>query len=353
MWQAAIEWSIMVREICIGIFPVFIGFILDCIAGDPYCLPHPVRWIGRLIGGLEQCLRKPDKNIKQPKDTVRIKREIVKERLSGMLLVLLVLLISTGIPAFILYIAYHWCTWAGVVIEGIFCYYLIAAKCLKDESMKVYQALVSGGRDSLIQGRKAVSMIVGRDTEELDKEGVIKAAVETVAENTSDGVTAPLFYIALGGGVLGFFYKAANTLDSMIGYKNEKYRYFGTFAAKLDDVLNYIPSRVTALLMIAASFLCHMNGKNAFYIWRRDRRRHKSPNAAQTEAVCAGALDIMLAGDACYFGKLERKDTIGDAVRPVRPEDIKRANSLMYTTAVFMLVLVLAVRGFLFYALFR
>ena len=208
-----------------------------------------------------------------------------------------------------------------------------ATKCLKVESMKVYKALK---KDDLEGARYAVSMIVGRDTQVLDATGVAMAAVETVAENTSDGVIAPLIYLAIGGPILGFMYKAINTMDSMVGYKNDKYMYFGRCAAKLDDVVNYIPARISALLMIAVSFLPGKayDGKGAWRIWRRDRRKHASPNSAQTEAVCAGSLGVQLAGDASYFGKIVKKPTIGDAHRPVEYEDIKRANGLLYRTAI-------------------
>lgn len=323
-------------RLCIFALPIVIGAVLDTLFGDPYTMPHPIRLIGKIIAKLEQAIR----------GTKAVSAG--KARLQGMLLAVLVLLFSTGIPVLILYVCYHIHVVAGILAEGIFCYYLVAAKCLKDESMKVYDALSAG---SIRQARQAVSMIVGRDTKSLDTEGIIKAAVETVAENTSDGVTAPLFYMALGGACLGFFYKAVNTMDSMIGYRNDRYMYFGTFAARLDDVLNYIPSRLTALLMILAAYILRLDGKNAYRIWHRDRRKHKSPNSAQTEAVCAGALDVSLAGDAYYFGKLYKKDRIGDDIRKVENEDIKRANRLMYVTAGLMLVLVIAVRlgiGYLF-----
>lgn len=336
------------EEIGIGVLPVLIGFILDCMLGDPYTLPHPVRLIGRLISDLESRLLKSGVLVNEQEVSSSQEEKIRQLKLSGMLLAVVVLVLSAGIPALILYAAYHIHVWLGIAVEGIFCYYLIAARCLRDESMKVYMALASGTEDSLVCGRRAVSMIVGRDTECLDEQGVIKAAVETVAENTSDGVTAPLFYMAFGGGVLGFFYKAANTMDSMIGYQNERYKHFGTFAARLDDVLNFIPSRLTALLMIAAAFLLHMDGANAYRIWKRDRRKHKSPNSAQTESVCAGALNIMLAGDAYYFGELHKKDIIGDDIRQVEKEDIKQANRLMYMTSLLMLMLAVLVRGLLF-----
>ena len=180
-------------------------------------------------------------------------------------------------------------------------------------------------------------MIVGRDTEKLNETGITKAAVETVAENTSDGVTAPLLYMMLGGAPLGFLYKAVNTMDSMLGYKNEKYLYFGKIPAKMDDVFNFIPARVTAMFMVCASFLAGLDGKNAWRIYLRDRRKHASPNAAQTESVCAGALRIRLAGDAVYFGKVYKKEFIGDDLRPIDPEDIIKAGRLMYVTALLMM----------------
>ena len=212
--------------------------------------------------------------------------------------------------------------------------------------MKVYNALKEEG---LEEGRKAVSMIVGRDTERLDEKGVVKAAVETIAENFSDGVAAPMFYMMLGGTLAGYFYKAVNTMDSMVGYKNEKYYYFGFAAAKLDDLANFIPARLSAFVMIAAAFLTGLDGKNAWKIFWRDRFNHKSPNSAQTEAVCAGALRVQLAGNAYYFGKLYEKPTIGDDLRPVENRDIRRANRLMMGTAWLSLILALTVRLLLLY----
>ena len=223
-------------------------------------------------------------------------------------------------------------------------YQILAAKCLKTESMKVYTCLKE---NDLVKARRAVSMIVGRDTAVLDAEGVAKAAIETVAENTSDGVIAPMLYTALGGPVLGFAYKAVNTMDSMVGYKNDKYMYFGRAAAKLDDVVNYIPSRISAGLMILSAFAGGgaYSGKRAWMIYRRDRRKHASPNSAQTESVCAGALGIRLAGNASYFGKIVEKPYIGDPVRKVSFEDIRRANDLMYRTAILCELLCLGCMG--------
>lgn len=267
------------------------------------------------------------------------------ERTAGVILSVIVLSVSTALPAVLLFVCYRLHFWLGIVGESAMCYYLLAARCLRDESMKVYRALAAGDTEG---ARRAVSMIVGRDTDALTAEGITKAAVETVAENTSDGVTAPMFYIMLGGAAAGFFYKAANTMDSMLGYKNERYLRFGCFSAKLDDALNYLPSRLTALLMILSAYLSGMDGGNAYRIWRRDRLNHASPNSAQTEAVCAGALGVMLAGDAVYFGKLVKKQTIGDDLRRVTPEDIPAANRLMYVTSVLMLLLTLTFRTLLF-----
>lgn len=313
-------------KIVILVLPVLIGFVIDLILGDPHFLPHPIRQIGNLISSLEKLFRKLFAE---------------RERMAGTLMVISVLIISTTVPTAILLLCYWVNVWLGIAIEGIFCYYLIAPKCLRDESMAVYKKIDSGD----IEGaRYAVSMIVGRDTNMLDENGIIKAAVETVAENTSDGVTAPLMFIMLGGAPFGFFYKAANTMDSMIGYKNEKYIDFGRFAASLDDVLNFIPSRLTALIMILSAYFLRLDGKTAYRIWRRDRRNHASPNSAQTESVCAGALNVQIAGNAYYFGKLCEKKTIGDNLRPVENEDIRRANRLMYCTAIITLVFVVGIR---------
>ena len=254
---------------------------------------------------------------------------------------LVVVTVSTGVPAVILSVAYKYFWQLGLALESFWCYQIFATKSLKVESDRVYIALKDKGLEA---GRKAVSMIVGRDTQNLKEEGVTKAAVETVAENTSDGVIAPLFYMLIGGAVLGFTYKAINTMDSMVGYKDDKYQWFGTAAAKLDDVVNFIPARVSAVLMILAAYLTGMDGKNAASIFRRDRFNHKSPNSAQTEAVMAGALDVQLAGDAWYFGKLHKKPTIGDPVREMELLDIRRSHKLLYGTAMLGLILGIILR---------
>lgn len=301
------------------IIALFGGFLLDLLVGDPHWLPHPIRLIGSLIA---KCSKWNCAELKKGEQFCR-----------GVAMTILVVCLTAVVAAAILVTGYWLHPFAGCIIESIMTYQILATKCLKVESMKVYEALK---KNNLEGARYAVSMIVGRDTQVLDDTGVAKAAVETVAENTSDGVIAPLIYLAIGGPILGFMYKAINTMDSMVGYKNDKYMYFGRCAAKLDDVVNYIPARISALLMIAVSFLPGKayDGKGAWRIWRRDRRKHASPNSAQTEAVCAGSLGVQLAGDASYFGKIVKKPTIGDALRPVEYEDIKRANGLLYRTAI-------------------
>lgn len=297
------------------------GFLTDGVFGDPHWLPHPIRLIGTLISRTENFLRKD-------KENVTPEREIKQ----GRWMVWIVLGATIFSSALTLMLAYQWNKIVGCVVESIMTYQILAARSLKVESMKVYHELK---KEDLPGARKAVSMIVGRDTACLDETGVAKAAIETVAENTSDGVIAPMLYMAIGGPVLGFLYKAVNTMDSMIGYKNEKYLHFGRTAAKLDDVVNFIPARISAWIMILAAGILGKaySMEDAYRIYKRDRKNHASPNSAHTEAVCAGALGIQLAGDASYFGKLVRKPYIGDKIRPVETEDICRANHLMYLTA--------------------
>lgn len=307
----------------------FMGFLLDLILGDPHSFPHPVRLIGKLVTAVEDRLRK--ESIKTQGEADKSAAELRQ----GRCLVIAVLVIVSVVAALLLAVSYWLNPCVGIVLETVMTYQILAVKCLRVESMKVYDALRNG---DLEQARTAVSMIVGRDTACLDVEGVAKAAVETVAENTSDGVIAPMLYLAVGSPVLGFFYKAVNTMDSMVGYRNDKYLYFGRAAARFDDIVNWIPARISAYLMILASCVLgmtdrHFSGSRAVRIYRRDRSNHASPNAAQTESVCAGALGIRLAGDASYFGKLVKKPSIGDALREVEYEDIRRANRLMYVTA--------------------
>ena len=310
-------------EIWTGILILAAGFTLDLILGDPHCIPHPVCLIGAGISKGEKILRRIFP--KPPKG----------ELVAGSVLAVLIILLSFAIPLGILWLCGLIHPYLRIGVEIIFCYQILAVKSLRKESMKVYPPLVQG---NLPEARHWLSYIVGRDTSVLDAQRVTRAAVETVAENTSDGIIAPLFFMAIGGAPFGFFYKAINTLDSMIGYKNEKYLYFGRVAARLDDWANWIPARLSALFMLLSAVLLRMRPKNAWKIWRRDRRNHASPNSAQTEAVCAGALGLQLAGDAVYFGEVHHKPTIGDPLREIEPEDIRRANRLMTCTACIGLV---------------
>ena len=311
---------------CYHILAFIAGFVLDLLIGDPHFIPHPVRLIGSLISFCDKRLNcDAGYNISEKKlNLIKYKR--------GMLLAFTVIFATFAISVIIIVAAYSINLYAGIIAEAVMTWQILATKCLRVESMRVYDALRTDGVDA---GRRAVSMIVGRDTSVLDAAGVTRAAVETIAENTSDGVIAPMLYTAIGGPVLGFVYKAVNTMDSMLGYKNDKYMYFGRFAAKFDDVVNFIPARISAYLMIAAAFIGgrQFDGKNAYRIFKRDRFNHASPNSAQTESVCAGALRVQLAGDAVYFGKLVKKKYIGDGLREIEYEDIKRANRLMYITA--------------------
>jgi len=311
---------------CYHIFAFIAGFVLDLLIGDPHFIPHPVRLIGSLISFCDKRLNcDAGYNISEKKlNLIKYKR--------GMLLAFTVIFATFAMSVIIIVAAYSINLYAGIIAEAVMTWQILATKCLRVESMRVYDALRTDGVDA---GRRAVSMIVGRDTSVLDVAGVTRAAVETIAENTSDGVIAPMLYTAIGGPVLGFVYKAVNTMDSMLGYKNDKYMYFGRFAARLDDVVNFIPARISAYLMIAAAFIGgrQFDGKNAYRIFKRDRFNHASPNSAQTESVCAGALRVQLAGDAVYFGKLVKKKYIGDGLREIEYEDIKRANRLMYITA--------------------
>lgn len=309
------------------------GFLLDGLFGDPYFPLHPIRLIGKLIRALERCLLKST-------DAKEV------QLWKGAALTVLVLAV-VGLGSFLAAVAaYLLHPYVGVIVEAVMTYQILAMKCLKTESMKVCQCLEEGKPDA---ARKAVSMIVGRDTMNLDEEEIAKAAIETVAENTSDGVIAPMLYTALGGPVLGFLYKAVNTMDSMVGYRNETYEYFGKAAARLDDTANFLPSRISAFAMIASAFLPGnaFSGKRAWRIYRRDGRKHASPNSAQTESVCAGALGIRLSGDAVYSGRVVRKPYIGDALRDVEPEDIRRANRLLYLSSWLCEILCLGIMAFL------
>ena len=310
--------------VTLRLFALLLGFFLELLLGDPRWLPHPILAIGALIAALEKALRR-----------LFPKRQ-GGELAGGAALVILVLALSGGFTLLVLWLCGQVGLWLRFLAETVLCYQLLATRSLKGESMKVYQALKAGDLEG---ARHAVSMIVGRDTQRLDEAGVTRAAVETVAENASDGVIAPLLFLAIGGAPLGMAYQAVNTMDSMVGYKNDRYLWFGRCAARLDDLVNFIPARLAGLLMCLGAGFSGFDGPNALRIFRRDRKNHKSPNSAHTEAAAAGALHIQLGGPNYYFGKLVDKPTIGDADHPVEPLDIVRVNRLMYATAFLALVL--------------
>ena len=317
-----------------SLYALILGFFLDLLIGDPHGIPHPVVYIGKLIDVTEKGMRKMF-----PK-TVR------GENFAGAAVWLIVVTVSAGIPLLVLHLAYGANCWLGLLLETILCAQILATKSLKTESMKVYQALQTG---DLSKARYAVSMIVGRDTQYLDEAGVTRAAVETVAENTSDGIIAPMLFLAIGGAPLGLFYKAVNTMDSMLGYVEMPYKNVGLVPAKMDDVFNYIPARISAFLMLAAGGFLGMDVKNGWKIFKRDRYNHSSPNSAQTESVCAGLLGLRLAGDAWYHGVLHKKKFIGDPIRQIVPEDIPLACRLLYGTAFLGLLVFCAVKLFILF----
>ncbi len=312
------------------VWAVLGGFVLDALLGDPAWLPHPVVYMGKAISRLEKFLRP------------RLPKTPQGELLGGAIVAFCLSVGTFLLTGLVCRGAARLHPLLGLAVQMFWCGQALAARGLVQESTNVYKELK---KPDLPGARKAVSRIVGRDTAELTAEGVTKAAVETVAENASDGVIAPLLYMLIGGAPLALTYKAINTMDSMLGYKNEKYLYFGRVPAKLDDVANYIPSRLAALLWVAAAAFTGNSAKGAWKIWRRDRRRHASPNSAQTESACAGALGVQLAGPAYYFGQYYPKLTIGDALRPIEPEDILRANRMMYVASSFALAWGCAIRA--------
>lgn len=317
--------------ICIAIS---LGFLLDLRLADPAWMPHPVVLMGKCIARLEKALR------------AHFPATPRGEFAAGGVLAAVLPVGTLVFASAVCLLASRIHPLLGLAVQTLWCWQALAVKGLAVESRNVYRCLADG---DLPAARKAVSRIVGRDTQALKEEGVTKAAIETVAENFSDGVMAPLLYMLLGGAPLALCYKAINTMDSMVGYKNQRYLYFGRAAAKLDDVANYLPSRLAALFWIAAAALTGQHAGSAWRIWRRDRRNHTSPNSAQTESACAGALEVQLAGPAYYFGEYYDKPTIGDARRPVEPRDILRANRMLFAASVLAVLFGLALRiGFVF-----
>ena len=305
------------------------AFILDQIFGDPRNFPHPVVIIGKLISAMEKFTRKvfPKTN----------KGELA----AGAFTWLVVATVSFAVPFIALVLLAKVNVWAAFALNIFWSYQIFASKSLKEQSMLVYRYLEA---EDLPNSRKYLSWIVGRDTSELDPEEITKAVVETVAENTSDGVTAPMLYMIIMGAPLGMLYKAINTMDSMLGYKNDRYMYFGRIPAKIDDVANFIPARITGLLMCLTAPLIGLDGRNAYRIYKRDRLKHLSPNSGHLEAACAGAMRIMLGGDSYYFGKLVEKASLGDPDREVRITDIPLSIRMMYASSLAMLALLEVVR---------
>ena len=311
------------------VLAVFCGFVLDLIFGDPQHIPHPIRFIGLLIEKTEYLFRKIFPKTK------------IGEIIGGVFLNITVLLITYSVAFFIIKGLGYINPSLKIASEILFCYQIFATKSLKTESMRVHKYLI---KNDMINSRKYLSWIVGRDTENLESKEITKAVVETIAENTSDGVIAPMIYMLIGGAPLGFLYKAANTLDSMVGYKNDKYINFGKFSAKVDDILNFIPAVLTGILMIIGSLFIGLDTKNGWRIFKRDRNNHERPNSGKPESACAGVLNIQLGGDSFYFGKLYKKKTIGDANREIVADDIVMTNKLMYTTSILSLLVLELIR---------
>ena len=307
-----------------------VGFILDLIIGDPIGWPHIVLGYGKLIPFFERVLRKV------------FPKTASGELAAGALLVVFLCLIPLAISIGLLYVCQLVSPGLRVAVESVLVWQCLSLRSLRVASLTVYKPLME---NDLPAARLAVAEIVGRDTASLDEGGVTCAAVETVAENTGDGIIAPLFFLSIGGAPLGLLFKAVSTMDSMVGYKNDAYLYFGRAAAKLDDILNFIPARLAGVFMVLSSYLSGLDGKNAWRIFKRDRLNHKSPNSAHTEAACAGALRVRLGGDGVYFGQLVHKPAIGDGDRSAEPEDIARTNRLMYVTALLFILLCLLVKG--------
>lgn len=313
---------------------IVLGFCIDFLIGDPHGIPHPIVAIGNLIGFLEKKLR------------AWAGEDRAWLLMNGFLMTVLVCLLTFMVPYWLLYLAEGVSKWLRFALETLMFYQIFAMRSLKDESMRVYYALLE---NDIAKARKFLSWIVGRDTEELDEAEITKAAVETVAENTSDGIVAPMFYMFIGGAPLAFMYKGINTMDSMVGYKNEKYLYFGRYAAKLDDIVNFLPARLCALIMLAAAMVLNLDYKNALRIFVRDRYNHLSPNSAQTESVIAGALGVQLGGGHNYFGQYVYKKTIGDDIRPVCAKDIETTNKVLYLTSVIGVICFLVIKAGVLY----
>lgn len=310
-----------------------IGFILDLIIGDPNNPVHPVRIIGRLCTILEKIMRNIFKN---------------SLKLAGLIVWIITVAVTFLVTFFIVYIARKVNLYFGIIVEGILIYFCISSKGLVVEGKKVISYLL---KNDIIGARKQLSYIVGRDTESLDEKGIVRAVIETIAENMSDGVIAPIFYGGIFGAPLAMAYKAVNTMDSMFGYKNDKYMEFGFFPAKLDDVFNYIPARITGFIIIISSFILGYDYKNSYKIYKRDRYNHTSPNSAHPEAAMAGALKVQLGGSNYYFGKLVEKPTIGDRLKEIETRDVDCTAKVLYLSAFISYLIMIAAREFFLIAI--
>lgn len=298
-----------------------IGFFLDLIIGDPENPIHPVRIIGNFASKLEKLTRKLFKKCL---------------KIGGLLTWLIVISITFLINFFILKIVSDFNKYLGIFLGGVVIYFCISAKGLVTEGYKVISLV---RKDDIKAARKQLSFIVGRDTENLDKQDIIRAVIETIAENMSDGIIAPIFYAGLGGAPLAMAYKAVNTLDSMFGYKNDKYMEFGYFSAKIDDVFNYIPARITGVLIVLSAMILGYDYKRSFKIYKRDRYNHSSPNSAHPEAAMAGILGVQLGGENYYFGKLVKKQTIGESIKEIEVLDVDKTSKVLYCSAILSYIL--------------
>ncbi|MGG3891855.1 adenosylcobinamide-phosphate synthase CbiB [Metabacillus fastidiosus] len=307
---------------------IIIALILDRIIGDPHWLPHPVRVMGALIAYF-------DKQLNNGKH----------RKIKGMISIILILIIIVTLSYLIVFLSYSINQWFGIIIEGILIFTTIAAKNLKDSAYEVKKPLEE---NNIQYAREKLSWIVGRDTDKLNEAEIIRGTVETVAENTSDGITAPLFFAFIGGAPLAFLYRTVNTADSMIGNKSEKYIDFGWAAARLDDVLNYIPSRLTGISMIISSIgFNEASFKEKFATLFRDARKHPSPNSGWCEAAVAGILCIQLGGVNYYKGVKSERPTMGQALLPLQTEHIEDTTVIMYRT-ILVFTIILAIGGLLF-----
>lgn len=314
------------------LFPLIamvIGFILDLLFGDPEPMPHLISLIGKLISALEKLLRR------------LLPKSAAGERTAGGLLLALVALICFGVPFGLLMLCYWLTPILGIAVEALLCWQIFASKSLRDACMKVYRALKRGNPE---RARKAVSRVVSRDTDALDEAGIIRATVESASKNICDAGIAPIIFTVLGGAPLGLLYRAVNVLDSMVGHVDEPYKNFGLIPARADDVLGFIPARISALLMLLGGFILNLNVSNGFKIFKRDRRNHPGPNPGQTQSVCAGLLGIQLGGNASYNGIVHMRKTIGDPIRRIELDDIKRSCSLVFNTVLISAVLFYGIR---------